>query len=244
MREISRAHLASFFGHNVEDYERGRPTYPREAVRWLLGDAQRVIDLGAGTGKLTSTLATCVPEVVAVEPQLSMVSQLNRAVPGAPGICGRAEQIPIRSSWADAILVAQAFHWFDQDRALPEIDRVLEPHGHLGLIWNVRDESIGWIAELSRIASKDNSAHIRTRLKQVPLFKPFEKKTFEMVQVLDRTALLAHVRSRSSVASVDEAERRRIMKAVVQLCDTHPDLAGKNRFELRYLTQAFRAGKQ
>lgn len=244
MREISRAHLASFFGRNVEDYERGRPTYPREAVRWLIGDAQRVIDLGAGTGKLTSTVATCVAEIVAVEPQLSMVSQLNRAVPGAPAVCGRAEQIPVRSSWADAVLVAQAFHWFDQERALPEIDRVLAPHGHLGLIWNVRDESIDWIAKLSRIASKDNSEHIRSNLKQVRLFRPFETKTFDMVQVLDRTALLAHVRSRSSVAAVDEAERRRIMKEVVQLCDTHPDLAGKSRFELRYLTQAFRAKKQ
>jgi SAM-dependent methyltransferase len=244
MPERSRAHLAGAFGRIVDDYERGRPTYPSEAVRWLIGDAQRVIDLGAGTGKLTSALVARVPEVVAVEPQLSMVNQLNRAVATAHAVCGRAEQIPIRSHWADSVVVAQAFHWFDQERALPEIARVLEPHGRLGLIWNVRDESIDWIAELSRIASKDNSAHIRSSLKQVPLFRPFDTKTFEMVQILDRTELLAHVRSRSSVAAVDEAERLRIMKAVVQLCDRHPDLAGKSRFELRYKTQAFRAPKQ
>jgi SAM-dependent methyltransferase len=243
MPKKSRAHLAGFFGRNVDDYERGRPTYPSEAVRWLIGDAQRVIDLGAGTGKLTNALIAHVPEVVAVEPQVSMVSQLNRSVNGARAVCGRAEQIPIEPGWADAVVVAQAFHWFDQDRALPEIARVLEPNGQLGLIWNVRDESIDWIAELSRLASKDNSAHIRSSLKQVPLFRPFEKKTFRMVQILDRSALLAHVRSRSSVAAVDEAERRRIMKAVVQLCETHPDLSGKARFELPYRTQAFRAQK-
>jgi SAM-dependent methyltransferase len=243
MPERSRAHLAGAFGRIVDDYERGRPTYPSEAVRWLIGDAQRVIDLGAGTGKLTSALVARVPEVVAVEPQLSMVNQLNRAVAAAHAVCGRAEQIPIRSHWADSVVVAQAFHWFDQERALPEIARVLEPHGRLGLIWNVRDESIDWIAELSRIASKDNSAHIRSSLKQVPLFRAFDTKTFEMVQILDRTELLAHVRSRSSVAAVDETERLRIMKAVVQLCDRHPDLAGKSRFELRYKTQAFRAPK-
>jgi SAM-dependent methyltransferase len=243
MPERSRAHLAGFFGRNIDDYERGRPTYPSEAVRWLIGDAQRVIDLGAGTGKLTSALIAHVPEVVAIEPQISMVSQLNRSVTGATAVCGRAEQIPIESGWADAVVVAQAFHWFDQDRAVPEIARVLKPHARLGLIWNVRDETIEWVAELSRIASRDNSAHIRSSLKQIPNFQPFEMKTFLMVQSLDRNALLAHVRSRSSVAAVDEAERRRIMKAVVQLCETHPDLAGKARFELPYRTQAFRAQK-
>jgi SAM-dependent methyltransferase len=244
MPERSRAHLAGLFGRIADDYERGRPTYPSEAVRWLIGDAQRVIDLGAGTGKLTSALVGLVPEVVAVEPQLSMVNQLNRAVAGAHAVCGSAEKIPIRSRWADAVVVAQAFHWFDQERALPEIARVLKPSARLGLIWNVRDESIDWIAELSRIGTRDNSAKIRSSLKQLPHFRPFEMKTFQMSQVLDRNTLLAHVRSRSSVAAVDEVERLRIMKAVVQLCETHPDLAGKARFELRYETQAFRAQKQ
>jgi ubiquinone/menaquinone biosynthesis C-methylase UbiE len=244
MPERTRAHLAGLFGRVADDYERGRPTYPSEAVRWLIGDAQRVIDLGAGTGKLTSALIGLVPEIVAVEPQLSMVNQLKRALAGAHAVCGSAERIPIRSRWADAVVVAQAFHWFDQERAVPEIARVLKPPARLGLIWNVRDESIDWIAELSRLASRDNSAHIRSSLKQVPLFRPFETKTFQMVQVLDRNALLAHVRSRSTVAAVDEAERIRIMKAVVQLCDRHPDLAGKTRFELRYKTQAFRAQKE
>jgi SAM-dependent methyltransferase len=237
----AQAHVAGFFGRDVEDYERGRPTYPDDAVEWLIEGQSRVVDLGAGTGKLTRSLTERVPEVVAVEPQPPMAKVLKRTVAGAVAVCGRAEHIPIRSGWADAVVVAQAFHWFDQDLAMPEIARVLRPPGRLGLIWNVRDESVDWVAELARIAAKDNSAHIRTNLRQVPRFEPFETRSFQMVQVLDRTELKAHVRSRSSVAAMDEAGQRRVMTAVDRLCDTHPDLAGKDRFELRYETMAFRA---
>jgi ubiquinone/menaquinone biosynthesis C-methylase UbiE len=244
MPERSRAELARSFGEIVEDYDLGRPTYPSAAVRWLVNGAQKAIDLGAGTGKLTSALVALVPEVAAVELQLSMVTQLNKTVSGARAVCGRAEAIPVRSQWADVLVVGQAFHWFDQEHALPEIARVLKPGGRVGLVWNVRDQSIDWIAELSRVAGMDNSRKMRSDLKQIKHFRPFEIRAFPMVQPVDRNVLLANIRSRSHVAAMDEARRLKIMKAVVQLCDTHPDLAGKARFEFRYQTQAFRAQKE
>lgn len=228
----------------MDDYERGRPNYSHEAVRWLIEGARTVVDLGAGTGKLTSSLVGLVAEVAAVEPQLSMVRRLSRVVAGARAVCGRAEEIPIRSKWADAVVVAQAFHWFDQKRAPAEIARVLKSGGRLGLVWNVRDGSVDWVAELSRITGRDNSQEIRSLLRSYPAFGEFERKMFRATQLLDRDTLVAHVRSRSHVAALDEGARRSMTNAVLELCDVHPDLSGRDRFELPYQTQAFRATKE
>ena len=237
----ARAERATSFGRTATEYERGRATYPEEAARWLVGGSSRVVDLGAGTGKLTGALVALAVDVVALEPQHRMVSELRRAVPAALAACSVAENTPVRSHWAETVVVAQAFHWFDQGRAAPEIRRLLSPGGTLGLIWNVRDESVGWLAELTRIAGAENSARTRAGLDRLPGFEPFEYRHWRTSQMLDRDTLLAHVGSRSTVATMGEPEQERVLDQVARLCESHPDLAGREKFELPYETQAFRA---
>lgn len=237
----ARAARATSFGRTATSYERGRATYPSDAVRWLVGDSGRIVDLGAGTGKLTGALVALAPDVLALEPQHQMVQALRRAVPAALAACSTAEAPPLKSQWAEAVVVAQAFHWFDQERAVPEIRRILAPGGALGLIWNVRDESVGWVAELTRIAGAENSLETRASLGRLPGFEPFEHRQWSTSQMLDRDTLLAHVSSRSTVATLSERERARVLDEVAHLCDNHPALAGRESFELPYQTQAFRA---
>jgi SAM-dependent methyltransferase len=240
--EFARRRAASF-GRVVGDYERGRPGYPEAVVSWLVGSAEHVVDLGAGTGKLTGALITGRRSVVALEPQEAMVEQLHASVPGANAVRAGAEAIPIRSHWADVVVVAQAWHWFDQARAVPEIDRVLRPGGRLSLVWNVRDDSVDWVAELSRIAGRDNSATTREWLDLGPQFGELETLRAQAVQLLDMESLLAHVRSRSNVAALPEGKRAGVMRAVARLCATHPGLAGKRQIEFPYITEAYRALK-
>ncbi|HEX5028163.1 MAG TPA: class I SAM-dependent methyltransferase, partial [Gaiellaceae bacterium] len=125
------------FAEVAQAYERGRPSYPDDAVRWLVGErACDVVDLGAGTGKLTRILVAHGHRVVAVEPLDAMRSELEAAVPGAHALAGSAEAIPLEDASADVVTSAQAFHWFDHDAALPEIARVLRPDGRIALVWN------------------------------------------------------------------------------------------------------------
>lgn len=238
----ARAARATSFGRTATEYERGRATYPADAVRWLVGESSRIVDLGAGTGKLTGALVALAAEVVALEPQHRMVSELRRTVPSAMAACSVAEATPVRSHWAEAVVVAQAFHWFDQERAVPEIRRLLSPGGRLGLIWNVRDESVGWVAEVTRIAGAENSLETRANLGRLPGFAAFESRQWRTSQMLDRDTLLAHVGSRSAVATLSERERGRVLDEIGALCERHPDLSGRDTFELPYETQAFRAG--
>ena len=134
---------AGSFGAAAEVYDRSRPSYPVEAVRWALPqDARRVLDLGAGTGKLTAVLLDLGLDVVAVEPSAEMRARIPAR---AEVLDGSAERIPLPDGSVDAVLAAQAFHWFDLDVALPEIARVLRPGGTLGVLWNERDESVEWV---------------------------------------------------------------------------------------------------
>ena len=126
------------FGREAETYERSRPSYPAEAVAWLvehlaIGPGRTVVDLAAGTGKLTGLLVTTGARLVAVEPVEEMHRVLRRVVPGIPVVAGTAEALPFRPSSLDAVCVAQAFHWFDADRAFAELARVLRPGGTLAV---------------------------------------------------------------------------------------------------------------
>lgn len=237
----TRSERIRSFGEAVADYSLGRPGYPLEAVRWAAEGCARALDVAAGTGKLTAMLLDVVEEVVALEPQHQMVLRLRGDLPQVAVAGAAAEALPIPAASFDLVTVAQAFHWFDQARAVPEIERVLRLDGRLALLWNVRDERVSWVREFARIAGSDNSRAIRTKLRTLTGFTPFEVRTFAMAQEMDRASLVAQARSRSSVASLPARTRDRIVTQVERMCDEHPDLVGKPRFTMPYVTEVYRA---
>jgi len=225
-------------------YERGRPTYPEEAVRWLVGDEPLdVVDLGAGTGKLTRVLVSLGHRVTAIEPLPEMLELLPATAPGAGAILGNAEVIPLPDEFADVVTSAQAFHWFDHAVALPEIARVLRPGGRLAVVWNVRDERVPWVARLSElIGSEGTSAmDVDDPIDKSGLFGPVEKAEHQIEQVLGRETLLDLVLSRSYCAKLPPAEREPILAAVGRLYD---EVAGDDGVSLPYVTQCFRAERR
>jgi SAM-dependent methyltransferase len=150
------------FASGAEQYRRGRPDYPPDVATWLredlqLGPGRVAIDLGAGTGKFTINLAATGVRVVAVEPVDAMRDELVTSVPTVEALAGTAEAIPLPDSSADAVVCAQSFHWFATETALAEVRRVLKPGGRLGLIWNVRDHSVAWVAHFTEILDAYNT---------------------------------------------------------------------------------------
>jgi len=146
----------SVFADVAGAYERGRPGYPEDAVRWLAGDEPRdVVDLGAGTGKLSRALVALGHRVMAIEPLPQMLEHLADNAPGAFGVLGTAEVIPLPDAFADVVTSAQSFHWFDHEVALPEIARVLRPEGRLAVVWNIRDDDDPFMARLSALIGNE-----------------------------------------------------------------------------------------
>jgi SAM-dependent methyltransferase len=232
---------ASSFGTVAAEYERARPGYPEAAVRWLLGNETReVVDLGAGTGKLTRLLVALDHRVTAVEPLPEMLEHLRRAAPCANAISGSAESIPLPSESADVVVAAQAFHWFDHEAALPEIARVLRPRGRLALVWNTRDDRVPWMARLSNAIGGESIEEwdVPAPVDASGLFGPVERTTFPHAQRLDRTGLRELVLSRSYCACLPPAEREPVLAEVDAIYD---DVAGADGLELSYLTECFRA---
>ena len=244
---------AMSFGAVADQYERGRPGYPDEAIAWLCeAGGSKLIDLAAGTGKLTRQLADR-GAVLALEPSMPMLVRVGRSK-GVQRVCGVAEAIPVAAGWADVVTVAQAFHWFDVDRALPEIHRVLRPGGVMGLMWNLRDDSADWVRELSSvIGSKDAQVSgvadserfgfdpSHGQVTASGLFSPFEHRVFRNQQTLDLEGLISLVQSRSNVVTLPEDRRRGISEWVERLWWDHPDLQGREPFTLPYKTHVFRA---
>jgi SAM-dependent methyltransferase len=144
---------ASSFGAAATAYAAHRPDYAQAAVRWAVEPApgRRVLDLGAGTGKLTATLVAAGADVTAVEPDPAMLTELRRALPDVPALPGSAEAIPLPDASVDAVLAGNAMHWFDMAAAGPEIARVLVPGGILAGLWNVLDDRVDWVAGLARV---------------------------------------------------------------------------------------------
>ena len=154
MAQDERLLLGSSFGAAATAYAEHRPDYAQAAVRWALEPAPgpRVLDLGAGTGKLTATLVALGAEVIAVEPDPAMLAELRRALPAVRALPGSAEAIPLPDASVDAVLAGNAMHWFDMNVAGPEIARVLEPGGILAGLWNVFDDRVDWVAGLERVS--------------------------------------------------------------------------------------------
>jgi SAM-dependent methyltransferase len=234
--------LATSFGTAAEQYERGRPLYPDLAVDWVLPPgAARVLDLGAGTGKLTRQLSARGLDVIAVEPSAGMREALRGAVPGASVLAGTAERIPLADRCVDAVVVAQAWHWVDPARAVPEVARVLRPGGWLGLLWNLRDERAGWVARLSRLMGVREGPGGGTTAPVIGApFGPVERRDVEWVFRLSRAALSDYVASRSYVIALPAARRADMLAAVGELA-SGPALAADGQLAMPQITLCYRA---
>jgi SAM-dependent methyltransferase len=237
---------AAGFGAAADLYERARPSYPPEAVEWIvertrLGAGRTVVDLGAGTGKLTRLLVATGARVLAVEPVAEMRAKLEQVVPGVHAVDGTAEALPLPDGAADAITVAQAFHWFDRERALPELHRVLAPDGFLVLLWNSRDladplhaDVEALLAPLRGTVEFQQSVEWRPEVERSPLFGAVENRRFRFEQQLTVDGLADRVGSTSFVAAMAEAERDALLRRVRALA------AGvAEPFAFRYRTDVF-----
>jgi ubiquinone/menaquinone biosynthesis C-methylase UbiE len=232
------------FGSAAPVYEDSRPGYPDDAIDWLverlgLGPGTTVVDLAAGTGKLTRLLTSTGATVIAIEPIDEMRAALERTTPEADARPGTAEETGLPDSSADAGTVAQAFHWFDGPAALAEIDRILRPGGRLALIWNVRDLEHPTQRAIENLFARyrgDTPSHRsgqwRKALDASELFDSDEVTRFPNVQTLDAEALVRRVASTSFIAELPERERRRVLDQAVLIGRDLPD-----RFPFPYTTE-------
>lgn len=231
MDSATRARRASSFGGVAEEYERGRPGYPRAAIDWLLGnDPLDVLDLGAGTGKLTGALLDAGHRVIAVEPLAQMRAILTANHPGAQVLDGVAEQLPLAEQCVDAVVAGAAFHWFEHDVAQVEIARVLRGPGVLGLLGNGFDTSVPWVARLRETLGRPaiqrpghwpEPENLRERYAEV------EDREFPHEQCTDPASLRDLAISRSNLAIKPERERVQTLAAIDRLWKQMPELTGR-----------------
>jgi ubiquinone/menaquinone biosynthesis C-methylase UbiE len=232
---------ARSFGSVAEAYDRGRPAYPADAVAWLAGgEARVVLELGAGTGKLTRELVDQGHAVFATDPDEAMLAVLRERVPEVSAKVATAEEIPANDRSVDVVVVAQAFHWFDHEVALPEIARVLKPGGHVALVWNSRDERIPWVRRMGAILGRqDLDTSSSERLVHSDLFGFMEEASFKHWQEIDRETILDMARSRSSFAVMDESERESHLAEVLAFYDEYG--RGMDGMRIPYVTRCYRA---
>jgi SAM-dependent methyltransferase len=245
------ARRASSFGSQAAAYAEYRPGYPPAAVRWALRQAAEaggpaalhVLDLGAGTGKLTAGVLALGHRVTAVEPDPQMLGELRRRVPAATALPGGAEEIPLPDGSVDAVVVGQAFHWFDQERALPEIARVLRPGGALAALWNTDDDRVEWIAGLGRatglrVSYTDWTSENRG-IRPHPAYLPVEGAEFPHRVRHTAESLTAAVATQSGLLVLEPAEREERLGTVRDYLRSRPETSG-GAFDLEIVTQVQR----
>ncbi len=237
----SSSDAALSFASVADAYDRARPSYPREAVEWLTGRTRtRVVELGAGTGKLTDRLLEVGHDVIATDPLDEMLAHLRLRHPDLSVMTAAAEAIPVATRSIDTVIAAQAFHWFDTTRALREAARVLRPEGRIALVWNRRDERIPWVRKLGAIIGDSAQETDPTDvLVSSKLFGYVEDATFRFWQPLRRTALADLVASRSNVAVMDPRARDRVLRKVDELFDEYD--TGPDGLLMPYVTHCYRA---
>lgn len=223
------------FGSSADVYERARPTYAADAVAWVcerlgIGPGRTVVDLGAGTGKLTRDLVPTGARLIAVEPLDEMRAKLVETVPGVEALAGAAEKLPLADESVDAVVCAQAFHWFDLDRALSEIHRVLRPGGGLSMIWISRaiEEPVQarldtFLTQYQEKASKHFPDSADAEVAASPLFGPVEHRIWPHEQRVSLEELLGVVASLSYIASLDEEPRAALLEQVREAFADEPE---------------------
>lgn len=230
---------ATSYGGVAKAYADYRPGYPDEAVSWLVGTSPgRLLELGAGTGKLSIGLCALGHDVIATDPSVPMLEWLRKAAPDARAVLARAEGIPLRSSSVDVVVAAQCFHWFDQGRALPEIARALRPGGVLALAWNEGDFKVPWVAKvmaligLSPFESADPVAGSE-------LFATSEHRVFRHWQQFHRDSLMGFAGSSSAAATLAAPERELLLEQVGALYDSYG--RGPDGMLMPWKTHCYRA---
>ena len=230
-------------------YERSRPGYPEPAVRSLvealnIGSDSTILDLAAGTGKLTRYLVPVAGSVIAVEPVAAMRDVLSEQVPEAEVLEGTAESIPLSDESVDAVTVGQAFHWFRGTEALGEIGRALRSSGRLGLIWNVRDLATPEHDGVEKIISPYRGAKStfrsggwRIAFDQSLRFGPLHTEVFPHEHWVDRDGLIDLVSSISYMGALPSSEWSSVSSRVGALFDRLA--ASADRMRLRYDTRVF-----
>lgn len=239
------------FAKNTDRYESGRPTYPEESINFIYslinaGPHKRILDLGAGTGKFTKHLIETDAQLVAVEPVADMRKKFTEKVPNIQILEGSAESIPLPSKTIDAVIVAQAFHWFDGQAALEEIHRVLNERGFLILIWNKMDENYLWIRKLSEIISEMHTSEPTYKsgawqqaFKESKLFSPLSHRNFLNLQEANKQIILDRVGSISYISKLQKSEYLKVMKAAESLIDSDFPKNNKGIIEMPYNTDVF-----
>lgn len=261
----------SSFGAVAGAYAEFRPDYPAAAVAWCVAPlgrdigSLRVLDLGAGTGKLTALLVALGAEVTAVEPDADMLGELRRGLPAVRALPGSAEAIPLPDGSADAVLCGQALHWFDLSRALPEIARVLVPGGTLSGLWNSDDDRVAWVAGLQEAAQGAASPPLSRRRAEAAsfgsdwlgpaqsnagqssagqsgpaLFGPIDRAEFANSQVLTADTLVALIGTHSHVLIMEPERRARLLAGIRSYLASRPETAA-GEFELPMVTSAIRS---
>jgi ubiquinone/menaquinone biosynthesis C-methylase UbiE len=226
-------------------YERARPAYPAEAVAWMaeqldLRPGRTVLDLGAGTGKLTRALLRTGAEVIAVEPGEAMLAELRRVLPDVEALRGAAEAIPLDDATVDAVAVGQAFHWFRHDEAVPELHRVLRPAGAVALIWNSRDDSHPLQRQISALVEsfiprgRPRVGHSARALDASDFFGDVELRRFPFAQHLDADGLVERIASVSFVAAASPERRAALERELRTVAAAYG-----GRVDFPYLTEVY-----
>ncbi|WP_426564537.1 class I SAM-dependent methyltransferase [Angustibacter sp. McL0619] len=228
------------FGAAAARYERFRPPFPADAVRWVLDGATRpvedVADVGAGTGKLTRSLVEVAPRVTAFEPDAGMLAELALRVPQAARQQARAEALPVADHTFDAVTVAQAWHWFDRAAAAAEFRRVLRPGGVIALVWNIRDDHVPWMADLSKLLESDERP---TSIGEITEILPTaERAEFTHTVPMAADDVIGLLSTISYVRLRPDADE--VYAAAQDLLASHPDTRGRDVLDVPYVTSTFR----
>jgi SAM-dependent methyltransferase len=246
---------AQGFTRGADAYTRGRPDFPPQALTWLREDlglraGKSVVEIGAGTGKFTRLPTATGATVTAVEPVAAMLERLVAGFPAIAAVRGQAQSLPFASGSFDAALCAQSFHWYATPAALAEIRRVLRPGGALGLIWNVRDQSVDWVAKLDEIMAPyegDAPRYFNGEWRRVfPAhgFGPLQEKSFAHTHVgAPEHVIVDRVASVSFIAALDAPARERVLQQVRALVAATPALAGAAAVEFPYVTRVYWASR-
>lgn len=234
------------------DYEAARPSYPPDAIDWLvehlrISPGTRVVDLAAGTGKLTRLLVPSGADLVAAEPVAGMRETFRAILPRVPIIASTAEQLAFRDASLDAVTIAQAFHWFDEERAVAALARAVRRGGRVALLWNARDRTVPWVDKVWGIMdrvekrapwrSHDNWSDSAAR--EMPGFGPLHAAEFRHVQTVTPAEMVQRVASVSHVAVLAGEERAAVLEEVREVLRADPATRGQEQLTVPYRVDCF-----